>query len=607
LNFYTAEALKGATKDSADAFLKGFDAEDLNQGSTLTDEMIGRMQDQKNLVLGLNISGLTGGSEAPTAETYKDVDGEDLLTAVTMDDLAKRVYDGISEFLGMIKALVAFINAIFGIELIYDASLDAYIDADYYNTEFGGLPSKKDRNTYVLRTGNAEDAAYSEQIKTAMAGSDYDKASLSDHDQADYITLILEQVARITDLCGDVDADIWTTDEDSSWFENLCAGVVNTVSNLVANSPPAKLVRLLANIGTVIDAIVKLGQYIVDMVGQMLTRLGSLLTDSWIYERLLSTGYLVYNLPNRTNCDSGKSLTGFSYSGIAAPPDDDMTLVNDLPFIGDVTALLDAFRQAVVGGEDKVFKGAELEYIIAGHHSEIGNQAQVFAFLYIMRLIPDAFTVLAFDKEAQAYGKIPYVGPIYIVVAILTEPLIDSIMLVNDLKIPLVRSKAWLTPQGLANAVNKLLSVFMVQSKLTNTQKTEIKEQLTDKAYDVAKNHDPDLTKEAFKEQTNVPRRNDEVGGTMDELLETDYAGHLMLLMLIIGNKDTYTKRLGDLVQMEMTQKYINDGKDANFDLDQSYTYLRVEADVELQIMFPFPSLSTRGPFGTTRILYRGY
>ena len=89
-------------------------------------------------------------------------------------------------------------------------------------------------------------------------------------------------------------------------------------------------------------------------------------------------------------------------------------------------------------------------------------------------------------------------------------------------------------------------------------------------------------------------------------MLEMDYAQHSLVLMMIIGSESDYVDRLGDLVQFESNAYREKNGVGA-FDLDESYTVLRMEASGSLVQLLPVPALSTNSLFQTTRLVYRGY
>ena len=89
-----------------------------------------------------------------------------------------------------------------------------------------------------------------------------------------------------------------------------------------------------------------------------------------------------------------------------------------------------------------------------------------------------------------------------------------------------------------------------------------------------------------------------------------------MFVMMLIWNEKDLVKRFADLIEMEATQKnLVNDasvsqklsGIYPKFDLDKSYTALRMNVKGDFVSVLPVPSLSRNSVWKANRVMYRGY
>ena len=101
----------------------------------------------------------------------------------------------------------------------------------------------------------------------------------------------------------------------------------------------------------------------------------------------------------------------------------------------------------------------------------------------------------------------------------------------------------------------------------------------------------------------------------VSDLFEMDYTKHSLLLMIVFGSETSYLNRFMDIIQTESTVyreehqslSQAAGGVSKDFDLDESYTMLRMEASGSLVQLLPIPALSTNSVFQTSRLIYRGY
>ncbi|MCI9349698.1 MAG: hypothetical protein HFF83_10800 [Oscillibacter sp.] len=319
------------------------------------------------------------------------------------------------------------------------------------------------------------------------------------------------------------------------------------------------VLKRLANIGV---AMGNIGMQLIALSGKMVQ-----VINSAVYEKLLLAGYIGYNIPNRTTyTDSG--LTGESYS---------------LP--------------SVIDGYSGAFNGAETEYVIMGSASEKTNQTMLFHIIYILRLLINIPTVL-FNPEvetiATAAGAVTFgIGTAVVYfVYYLAEPLVDTLILVNGGDLPIVKTKVFLTPTGLADMIGEFYKL-----KMSDAQKEQVYQKLTGVVKGVDENAKfPSSYKDASKDTgfSSV------LGG-----FTVDYTKTLILIMLFI-NTEAMLKRLGDVIQMEANYQSTKGRIDIyDFDLDKSYTYLRASGSFSTN---EFIKLSDSGNLSSTRrVVYRGY
>lgn len=501
-----------------------------------------------------------------TRETqYHNVELEHFRDVNQLAKLVKDIEDEAqsSGWLDTLLALFDILNELFSSDLFFNPELSVTLDTSYYSTKFGGLPGEKDRSLprYSLASSyeaddEARSKAYLEDIDPDYDPDDpYGFYAGSTQSKLDALVSSIAELNRRGDKL-----------RSAPWVSKKIAALSDCAEQLG-------------------DVIEKLNAFLLDLAVNVLQK---------IYERILLMGYLGYNLPNRTNFDSGRTLTGFSYSNAALAPsvtgsNIGIGLFGPLLSIGGLIAL-------TTPNKNYSFSGAELEYIIAGSNSEISNQVLVFLIIWLMRAGLDAFPVIKNSEVkaiAEALKAIPLVGIVvsyvYWILIIILEPLLDTFFLVNGGSIRFVKrqDEIFLTPTGISKLAENI-------TKLTlNTEEKK------------------DKVKQTLREKWS------------DKLGEFDYTQHAVIFMMLLGNETEYLQRLTNIIQAEGTYRSRTDGATASqralgtytdFDIEKAYTTMRIEAEGTLKQLLPVPSVLN--PYGTRafdtplrydRVLYRGY
>ena len=344
-------------------------------------------------------------------------------------------------------------------------------------------------------------------------------------------------------------------------FEQLMEDV-KTLSDLMDNFKLSKAGKIGNVALRILNLLVscKLSDLIADMEKSM-------------YSKFLLVGYISYNTANRTTY-SGSALTGQRYN---------------LPKVSD--------------GEGYLFSGAETEYIYNGGMNEKTNQEKTFSSMWIMRSILEIAPVVSnttVQSLATAVSAVPLVGPILMVLVyllfIVAEGFVSTVILANGGQITMAKYFVYITPGGINKLIDALFSL-----KLDSA----MKKTLYEKAGGCV---------EKMASDVSVPRYDDYVADDkstikeigMWEVFSWDYTKTMQILLLLFRSSDTMVERLADIIQMESTYygKH-NDIGTYDFNLDNSYTYLRAAGSFESTL---FMKLSDEtGLTSTKRIVYKGY
>ena len=186
---------------------------------------------------------------------------------------------------------------------------------------------------------------------------------------------------------------------------------------------------------------------IFDWASSRLQNLGRLLSggDS-LGKNFLLYGYGVYNMPNRTNYSDGSSLTGYEYSNI-------FEMAGGTYNIGFLDGDFWHYpKMDNVGGSDKLYKGAELEYLLTGSNSEKGAQVGTFFNGFLLRLVSNLPAIASSDWITETSVTGPFVVVVFVILLLL-ESFIDMILLVNKQSVSLIKMKAYMSTEGISNFI----------------------------------------------------------------------------------------------------------------------------------------------------------
>lgn len=346
-----------------------------------------------------------------------------------------------------------------------------------------------------------------------------------------------------------------------STFESTVNAIKTDMSTISTAWSEIEWYNVLSKLGTITGAIISIGGHLLVLVGQILD-----VIKHAVYEKVLLAGYIGYNVPNRTTYD-GSALTGAGYN---------------LPEIDD-------------GYSNKVFCGAETEYIIMGGNSEIGNQTALFFIIYVIRLIwnvPLVLTNTDIAEIATAAGAATFGIGTFIVYILycLAEPLADTLILVNSGSIPIVKTKGYLTPSGIVDLVGAFYHL-----KLKEDQKNDLYQKVAGVMSGTGMHSE---FAASYRDFTPDPG-----SSSLLDNFEFDYTKTLILIMLFISTEGML-KRLADVIQMEATYNAEENGP-GSFNLSNSFTYLRASGSFSSN---EFIRLSDGdGLNSPVRVVYRGY
>lgn len=357
---------------------------------------------------------------------------------------------------------------------------------------------------------------------------------------------------------------------------NTMIGYIDKVMSLIYDfeNPGEKVVKVFTfifELGKIVPDVIAQIKIIVNNIG----RLGSV-----AYGRLLLAGYAGYNTANRTNY-SGTALTGASFTTAAEE-----------------------------SGSTALFCGAETEYVITGQSNELKSQKKVFHMVYQLRLAMDVPFVFANQEVASiatAAGSATFgIGTVIVyIMYIMLEPLVDALLLVNGGRVPLLKTKLYLSPSGFPSLINSIISL-----DLSEKAKNKMSKGCID--FMSAGNVDGNYSQRyADIIQSGV---SDPEAGKSSKALDAVNLTYtkIMILILLFRRTDETVARLADVIQMEAAY-YANGGADGgggssgggSFSLNNSYTYIRSSGSFSGAYVFS----PEKAPWASQgkHIVYRGY
>ena len=342
---------------------------------------------------------------------------------------------------------------------------------------------------------------------------------------------------------------------------NFVTGFVDLATGLASFN----FVKAWNGIKKVFTSLYNLIKSLIEIPVQIVSNVVQYIKDP---SKMLLPYYFTKTLPCRTDYKTGSNMTGASFSKIEYANYGDSG-VNGLPVIESVVSLFN-----LVTGEkeanDKMFCGAELEYLLAGSESEIANQSTVFGMLYVIRLLLD---IPGWSKaaELQALASGPHYGIIF-AIYLLLEPFLDCVLLVNGSPVSILKDVPYLSVAGMTEFIPKIVSVVPTDS----TSKAKMKDKFariwkgTGEAMDDAEySYDKETV---VSEKDNTDKKNP-LAKYGKDLLKLNYKEYLMLLMLLFSNHDSELKLFKNIIQME-TQAYNTKNLKGDFDLRKSYTQI---------------------------------
>lgn len=334
------------------------------------------------------------------------------------------------------------------------------------------------------------------------------------------------------------------------------------------------------------DLLVSLGEMfaaIANIIGDIIRNIGDLCSDAFsgegmkrFYERVLIAGYMTHNLPNRTDSKpteygnegsyitsvvplEGKAANGFDYSDIVRPA----SYVGKSPE-GKTSfdSLYEKMNALSSGkGSDKMFIGAELEYIFAGTNSEVANQLAAFFAIYFMRLLLDIPAVFM-DNEVKVLAASLSVGAwVVYLVYLLVEPLLDVFLLVKGNEVKFMRTSCWLTLSNIGEYITTLGS-----SVLGETLQGYVNGAVNGAGGGGSESPSADSA------------------STLDDLVNVDYETHMLILLFLQTDPEEMIDRFSNIVKMESSVYYENQGID--FDINKTFTAINITADAKFQPFF---------------------
>lgn len=398
----------------------------------------------------------------------------------------------------------------------------------------------------------------------------------------DSLKAIGRAIKNLFGLQGIVDTDLNAFIDDEVW-ENLGNGdspnpyqnFLDALSELIGGfndlsvsnwkgNPFKALLNALKGVLKIFSSVGKMFKTILDLIGKKVESVIKFVSDfgnlSNMGDRLLMSGYMLYNLPNRLNYKSGTALTGFPYSKIPRDStgydDYNMTYDNENPFTA-IKNFVDGLNGE--SGLNNTFVGAEAEYIIGGTQSELANQFFSFMELYFMRLLLDLPAVFSDQNVGRMASAANIFAWVVYLIVIIAEPLCDAVLLVNGGKVDLVKRNCFMTPVGIGKYIKKLGDCGLNGS----------------------------LTEALQNEADNI-KFGDGFEGVewenSNDLWPVEYQDLLLISMIIFNEREDVLSRFADIVQMEAAKRY----NKPSFSLDKSYTCVSCNASVSY---YPFISI----------------
>lgn len=362
---------------------------------------------------------------------------------------------------------------------------------------------------------------------------------------------------------------------------NSISSMLSAVDNFSSGLSGWNFFKIIEGIGDLITSVEQAVTSIVNLTGKTVQNISELTSHlssgDWDYfaERLLIAGYMTHNLPNRTMVGStkitvddnvsyktvlnGETLTGYKYSDIMTPDSQVSPGVKE-ENKGGLESFSGFMGQTSYGGTDKMFKGAELEYIMAGTPSEIMNQSVVFMQIYFLRLLLDMVPVFT-DPGVTTMASAASIAcwAVYLI-EVFAEPLCDTILLVNGSEdVCFIKRSCYLTPKGLLKLAPALSDVAIKNAAVKKAAVDSFNQSIEGKL-------DSYTNPEAkFK----------------DGILKMGYDTHCLLILMFTTTPNDMLRNFAGIVQIESNYHYSKMNAPFTFAISNAYTGISSSADAE--------------------------
>lgn len=328
-------------------------------------------------------------------------------------------------------------------------------------------------------------------------------------------------------------------------IQNLMDGIEKVKSSLTTNPSITEFFSGCALVFKGAKAVIEsVSSQISSKIAKVQELIGQIKDPSKIYDELLIDGYIVYNLPNRTNAIigtkttsiknqervnlDGESLTGYKYEDI-------ITQSNPLVVSQEEYDTILKNMSNAAYGSDNMFKGAEAEYVLVGTSNEIFNQVQAFFDVFMLRLLSNIYpvmkdgTIKIIASTAGLFSFVVYIG------FMLLESYIDTILLVNGSDVPLIKQTCYLSASGIPVLLKKIAEATIENGDMQKAIEGEIKN--LQESSDKLKNSKGD-----FK----------------DGLIDMKYNAYLFFALKLGPTVDEKLGRLANIIQLEADSYYRN-------------------------------------------------
>lgn len=588
-------------KDEADALIKA-----LEELKKVVDNFRGSLADivGAKTELGMKLG------EANGDKTYADSTSDWVLTIISqiidelesilLEDFDDKLYADIQELKSQKEKLTTFKNS--GIDSV---------DSTWTSTTV--------YNKYGPVTVDAVPANLSTLVKNAIDRLD-DEAK-ADTSSLDTFTDLVGKIFDIkvfynNALNANVASDCLYRSVDMNFSdETLIASMNQLVKSSEALSEAlnsdevwGKIVKVAESVGRIllslIEFVAAVVAWAVEVVASLVIMAAEIIMpDASLYDKLILFGYGAYNMPNRVNCTTEKTMSGYNYQTVFQMNGGSLSAYNRFSFGGKLGENLSSR-----GGSDPAFKGAVQEYLMVGSTSEFENQLNAFTKLYLFRLLLNLAQVLTNPEVASVAAMMGPAGVAAPFLLAIVEPFLDTLFLVNGTKEPLIKRSLYLTPSGIDDLCSKLVEIT-VDDALEDLMKNEVKQTFSkDKGKGSSTSSGTGSGNSSSGTGSGNSNGSNANGKKEEEakgLFSCNYTTHLLFLTLLQTSETEFTQRLQNVVQMEAAQNYKD--KEYKFKLNKAYTGIRAETNYRLNPMLGFDGLTSNGLFDAKAKCITGY